>query len=289
MKENNQNKLQDNSVQNKSIQDNTQSISIIKTSFPKRYKDVGINEEHGVVLAAGLSSNGIHPFISIYSTFLQRGYDQISHDLARMNLNSTFLIDRAGLVGADGDTHQGIYDASFLYTIPNCVITMASKPSQINALLEESMNNHGVFAIRYSKELFKKESQVTDEKVAFGEWKVLRTGEKTAVVSYGPNILDLVNALDEKDINVTVFEAIYIRPILKHNIEKLFNYDKVIIYDAYSTVVGFANTLVTELVEAGYKGQIITKTIPNEFINHSSIKEQINDTGISIDKIIDIL
>ena len=88
-------------------------LSKIQQDFPTRFKDVGINEEHAVILAAGLSANGIHPFISIYSTFLQRSYDEISHDLARMNLSSTLLIDRAGLVGSDGDTHQGIYDASF--------------------------------------------------------------------------------------------------------------------------------------------------------------------------------
>ena len=88
-------------------------LTEIEKDFPKRYKDVGINEEHGVVLAAGLSSNGIHPFISIYSTFLQRAYDEIIHDVALQNLHVIFAIDRAGLVGADGETHQGIFDISF--------------------------------------------------------------------------------------------------------------------------------------------------------------------------------
>lgn len=261
----------------------------IQKDFPTRFKDVGINEEHGVVLAAGLSSNGIHPFISIYSTFLQRGYDEISHDLARMNLNSTLLIDRAGLVGSDGDTHQGIYDSSFLYTIPNCVIAMASKSSQISSLLEESMDNHGVFAIRYPKELFNKNKVEKDENVEFGEWKELLTGEKTAVVSYGPIINKLVKEIKKKNLNITVFEAIYVRPILDKYVDELAKYERVIIYDAYSTQVGFANTLVAELVSKGYKGEIIVKAVPNKFINHSTIEEQRNQLGISIDKIIDIL
>ena len=261
----------------------------IQKDFPTRFKDVGINEEHGVILAAGLSSNGIHPFISIYSTFLQRGYDEISHDLARMNLNSTLLIDRAGLVGSDGDTHQGIYDSSFLYTIPNCVITMASKSSQISSLLEESMNNHGVFAIRYPKELFNKNKIEKDEKVEFGEWKELLAGEKTAVVSYGPIINKLVKEIKNKNLNITVFEAIYVRPILDKYVDELTKYERIIIYDVYSTEVGFANTLVAELVSKGYKGEIIVKAVPNKFINHSTIEEQRNQLGISIDKIIDIL
>lgn len=261
----------------------------IQKDFPDRFKDVGINEEHGIVLAAGLSSNGIHPFISMYSTFLQRGYDQISHDLARMNLNSTLLIDRAGLVGSDGDTHQGIYDSSFLYTIPNCVITMASKSSQISSLLEESMNNHGVFAIRYPKELFNKNKVEKDENVEFGEWKTLHSGEKTAIVSYGPIINKLVKEINKKNINITVYEAIYVRPILNKYVEELLKYERVIIYDAYSTEVGFANTLVANLVSKGYKGEVIVKAVPNKFINHSTIEEQRNELGISIDKIIDIL
>ncbi|MCR5308966.1 MAG: 1-deoxy-D-xylulose-5-phosphate synthase [Bacilli bacterium] len=264
-------------------------LTNIQKDFPDRFKDVGINEEHGVVLAAGLSSNGIHPFISIYSTFLQRSYDEISHDLARMNLNSTLLIDRAGLVGLDGDTHQGIYDASFLYTIPNCVITMASKSSQISSLLEESMENHGVFAIRYPKESFNKNAVEENEKVEFGEWKELLSGEKTAVVSYGPIINKLVKEIKKKELNITVFEAIYVRPILEKYIEDLLNYEKIVIYDAYSTEVGFANTLTALLITKGYKGNIIVKAVPNAFIGHSTIENQREELGISIDKIIDIL
>lgn len=261
----------------------------IQKDFKNRFYDVGIAEEHGIILSAGLSSNGVHPFISIYSTFLQRSYDEISHDLARMNLNATLLIDRAGLVGSDGDTHQGIYDASFLYTIPNCVITMASKPSQIYALLEESKNNHGVFAIRYPKETVLKSTKIEKEKIDFGEWKILLKGENTAVVSYGPIINELTETIQNKNLNVSVFEAIYVRPIMDINIKALLEYSKIVIYDAYSTEVGFANSLLSELAKAGYKGEIIIKAIPNKFINHASIQEQRNQLGISIDNIIDIL
>ena len=261
----------------------------IEKDFKNRFYDVGITEEHGIVLSAGLSSNGIHPFVSMYSTFLQRTYDEISHDLARMNLNATLLIDRAGLVGSDGDTHQGIYDASFLYTIPNTVIAMASEPSQIASLLEESKKNHGVFAIRYPKECIEKVDDIKNESVEFGEWKKALNGGETAIVTYGPIVNELVKKVQEKKLNVTIFNAIYTRPILKKNSESLFQYSKIVIYDAYSTEVGFANTLVSELISAGYKGQIIVKAIPNQFIGHATIEEQRNQLGISIDKIIDII
>lgn len=264
-------------------------LSNIAKDFKKRYYDVGINEEHAIILSAGLSVNGVHPFVSMYSTFLQRTYDEISHDLARMNLNATLLIDRAGLIGSDGDTHQGIYDASFLYTIPNSVITMASKPSQIASLMEESKKNHGVFAIRYPKEPLKVSEISGEENVKFGEWKLLAKGENTVVVTYGPIIKKLEEEIKNRKINASIFEAIYTRPILKENVEALLGYNKIVIYDPYSTEVGFANTLVADLVKAGYKNEIIVKALPNEFINHSSIDEQRKDLGISIDKIIDIL
>ena len=123
----------------------------------------------------------------------------------------------------------------------------------------------------------------------FGEWKELLTGEKTAVVSYGPIINKLVKEIKKNNLNVTVFEAIYVRPILDKYVDELAKYEKIIIYDAYSTEVGFANALVSELASKGYKGKIIVKAVPNKFINHSTIEEQRKDLGISIDKIIDIL
>ncbi|MCQ2087221.1 MAG: 1-deoxy-D-xylulose-5-phosphate synthase [Bacilli bacterium] len=265
------------------------SLFNIQKDFKNRFFDVGIAEEHATILAAGLSSNGVHPFVSMYSTFLQRSYDQISHDLARMNLSTTLLIDRAGLVGNDGDTHQGIYDASFLYTIPNCTIAMASSPSQINSLLTESIKKHGVFAIRYSKEKLAKEENIVDEEIKYGEWKGLLKGENTAIISYGPIVKKLVEEIKNRKLNVSVIEAIYTRPILESNLTGLNRYSKIVIYDAYSTNVGFANSLTKSLVKTGYKGEIIIKAIPNEFINHATIEEQREQLGISIDKIIDIL
>ena len=151
------------------------------------------------------------------------------------------------------------------------------------------MNNHGVFAIRYPKELFNKNKVEKDENVEFGEWKTLHSGEKTAIVSYGPIINKLVKEINKKNINITVYEAIYVRPILNKYVEELLKYERVIIYDSYSTEVGFANTLVANLVSKGYKGEVIVKAVPNKFINHSTIEEQRNELGISIDKIIDIL
>ena len=158
-------------------------LQTIFESFPHRIIDVGIAEEHALTMAGGLSISGKHPVVSIYSTFLQRAFDELSHDIARMNLNATILVDRSGLVGADGATHQGIYDESFLISTPNTVVTMASRIEEAYGLMDESLNKHGVFCIRYPR------SNVlpSNQKVAtpFGKWIKELSGEKTAIVSVG--------------------------------------------------------------------------------------------------------
>ena len=129
------------------------ALDSLFTIYPNRVIDVGISEEHAFTFAGGLAVSGFHPVISIYSTFLQRSYDELSHDIARMNLNATILIDRAGLVGNDGDTHQGIYDEAFLYTIPNVTIAMASRSNEALSLMKERLGQCKAFvSLSHEKE-----------------------------------------------------------------------------------------------------------------------------------------
>lgn len=258
--------------------------------YPNRMIDVGIAEEHAFTLAGGLASNGIHPVVSIYSTFLQRSYDQLSHDVARMNFNCTVLIDRAGLVGSDGETHQGIYDEAFLYTIPNVTITMASRSNEALSLMKESLCGHGVFAIRYPREYFSIQTEEV-KKIPYGSWKVeLESKSKqTAIVSVGPITVDLKKKLQELHKDVALFNAIYVRPMDEKKVLELLGYEKVIIYNAYATKEGFANALESRLMSLGYKGKVIVKTVPTEFVKQATIEEQRELYGIKIDNIIDLL
>lgn len=258
--------------------------------YPNRMIDVGIAEEHAFTLAGGLASNGIHPVVSIYSTFLQRSYDQLSHDVARMNFNCTVLIDRAGLVGSDGETHQGIYDEAFLYTIPNVTITMASRSNEALSLMKESLCGHGVFAIRYPREYFSIQTEEV-KKIPYGSWKVeLESKSKqTAIVSVGPITVDLKKKLQELHKDAALFNAIYVRPMDEKKVLELLGYEKVIIYNAYATKEGFANTLESRLMSLGYKGKVIVKTVPTEFVKQATIEEQRELYGIKIDNIIDLL
>lgn len=260
-------------------------IDKIHDNFPKRTIDVGIAEEYAVTMSGGLSASGFHPVVSVYSTFLQRAYDEISHDLARPNLNATLLIDRAGLVGNDGTSHQGIYDEAFLMSIPNTVITMAATPGQAKALLKESFNNHGVFAIRYPK--YNCSEELIEESIPFGKWLEVLIGEKTAIVAVGPEVEELKELLKGK--KVTLLNAIYQRPLDENWIDKLLDYEKVIIYDAYATEVGFPQCVSAKLMEKGYKGKVIIKAVPNQFVKHATVKEQKEEFGLIASDIVKLI
>lgn len=254
-------------------------------NFPDRTIDVGISEEHAFTMSGGLSASGYHPVISIYSTFLQRAYDELSHDLARMNLNCTILIDRAGLVGNDGETHQGLYDEAFMFTIPNITITMASRTSEALSLLKESTCNHGVFAIRYPRETVSSCSEEV-KKIPYGTWKEELLGKEVAIVSVGPMTLKVKNALIENKANVTLYNAIYLRPIDEVKTLELLKYNKVIIYNPYATKEGFANALSTKLIDLGYKGKIVCMTVPNEFVKQASIDEQREQFSLTVEDVL---
>ena len=258
------------------------------TLYKNRMFDVGIAEEHALTMAGGLAVGGYHPIVSMYSTFLQRGYDEISHDIARINQNCTLLIDRAGLVGADGDTHQGLYDEAFLYTIPNTNIAMASRQNETYSLLKESLNNHAVFAIRYPREqLLDENNEVVD--IPFASWIKELEGKDTAIVSVGPNTIPLKEELIKQKKNVTLYNAIYVKPFKDEYVDELLNYKKVIIYNPYATKEGFAQALEAKLLERGYKGEIIIRCVPTEFVKHASIKEQREKYSLLYEDIISLL
>ena len=260
-------------------------IKKIHDEFPKRTIDVGIAEEYAVTMSGGLAASGLYPVVSIYSTFLQRAYDEISHDIAKVNLNATLLIDRAGLVGNDGSSHQGIYDEAFLIGIPNTVIAMASNTGQAKSLLNESFKGHGVFAIRYCKNACN--GEYPEENLPYGKWKEELSGSKTAIVSVGPETEELKVLLKGK--GITLVNAIYQKPLDEEWVKKLLGYEKVIIYDGYSVESGFPQYLASRLMVEGFKGQVIIKAIPDTFVKHASVTEQRESFKLMVEDIIALL
>ncbi len=256
--------------------------------YPTRVFDVGIAEEHALTMSGGLSISGKHPIVSIYSTFLQRAFDELSHDIARMNLSTTILIDRSGLVGEDGNTHQGIYDESFLLATPNTVVAMASRESEAYALFKESFNNHGVFCIRFPRSKLVPNNE--REELSFGKWKKELSGKDIAIISVGPLTLDLKKLLEENKKNVSLYNALYLKPLDNELISnEIIKNNKIIIYDAYSIENGFAQYLTAKLVSLGYKGEIIVKAIPDVYVDHASINEQLDKFALQPEEILKLL
>ena len=254
---------------------------------PSRTYDVGIAEEHALTMAGGLSASGKHPIISMYSTFLQRAFDELSHDIARMNLNATLLIDRSGLVGEDGNTHQGLYDESFLISTPNTVVAMASNDAEARSLLKESFNNHGLFCIRYPRARIV--PSFDEVETAFGKWKKELDGD-VAVVSVGPITQELKKAILDSGKKAALYNALYQKPLDTDLINKeLIKYSTIIIYDAYAVETGFANYLSSYLLSLGYQGKVIIKAVPVIFVEHASQKEQLAKYGLDVDSIVKLL
>ena len=252
------------------------------SAYPKRTFDVGIAEGHALTLASGLAVAGTHPIVSIYSTFMQRAFDQIIHDIARMNLNITFLVDRSGLVGLDGETHQGIYDESFLLSTPNTVVTMPSSDKEAKYLLNESLKQHGPFFIRYPRDLLKKNHLIQEENHQFGKWimECVANSKRVAVIAVGQLLRSLKELIIEADLDVTLVNALFLKPHDQEMLSSLSEYETIVIYDAYATEFGFVSYLKTKLCEMSYKGQIKSFAIPDVFVTQAKISEQLEEFGL---------
>ena len=191
-------------------------------------------------------------------------------------------------MGADGDTHQGIYDEAFLYTIPNVTIAMASRGNEALSLLKESLCNHGVFAIRYPRDYLTREAQEV-KKIPYGSWKEELNGSGVAIVAVGPIVIPLKEKLLSLDKKVTLYNAIYQKPMDENKVLNLLNYKKIIIYNPYATKEGFSNALEAKLLELGYKGEIIVKVVPTTFVKQATIDEQMEEFGLSINDVINVI
>ncbi len=259
--------------------------------FPLRSCDVGIAEEHAVTMAGAMSLAGLHPIVTIYSTFLQRAYDELSHDCARMKTDMTLLIDRAGLVGKNGETHQGIYDVSFLKGIPNVTISMPSTYASLLALLDESMEKgRGVYAIRYPHEIMRKEEkEAVEPPLRYGKWirrkEIVEGGVN--VVAVGPLGHELYTKA--KNMGIGFIDPLFLVPLDEETIDELMKSECIVIYDPYSTRAGFAETLLAKLMEKGYKGKTIIRALPISFIPHASNKEQLEGSSLLIEQMLELL
>ena len=253
--------------------------------YPDRTYDVGISEEHAAVFASGMAVSNLHPYLSVYSTFLQRSYDEISHDIARMDTNVTMLIDRVGLPGNDGETHEGIFDVAYLNTIPNVAICMAKDQNQARDLFAFSSQYTHPLAIRYprGKTLIQEEKEL--KTIKLGEWCIENQGDDTAIITYGPIVNDVVKSFNKH----TIVNAIFQKPIDIELLKSLLNKKQIVIYDIYGTEEGFASIVKDELNKLSYKGLVKTLCVPSSFIKHGSIDNQIKALNLSLEHLKNLL
>ena len=253
--------------------------------YPSRTFDVGISEEHAAVFASGMAVNGLHPYLSVYSTFLQRSYDEISHDIARMNVPVTMLIDRVGLPGSDGETHEGIFDVAYLNTIPNVSIAMAKDQNEAESLFNFSLNYQYPLAIRYPRGKTLKQESTDIKELKLGEWSLENNGDDTAIITYGPIVNDVLERFKEH----TVVNAIFQKPIDIELLKTLLNKKHIVIYDIYGTEEGFASIVKEALYNLSYHGIISSLVVPSSFIKHGKISEQMKELGITLDDLAKLL
>ena len=244
----------------------------------KRAYDVGISEEHAAILTNSLSVGGKKVYLSIYSSFFQRAYDEVAHDIARMDGNVTILLDRAGLVGHDGETHQGIYDVAMLYSIPGISIAMAKDQHDAAKLMKFSISYNHPLVIRYPNTTthYDKLTNLPDDTIVYGKWEILKKASSgITLISAGPKVCEFL------DLDINIIYPIFLNPIDIDCLKEFLDSKVIIIHDAYSTINGFASIVKLALYDLGYKGKIIIRAISNKFIKAASISEQ------EIDELVD--
>ncbi len=260
-------------------------LNKISELFPKRITDVGIAEEHALTLAAGLAIDGKKPFISIYSTFLQRGYDQMFHDIVRQNANVVIGIDRAGLVGGDGETHQGIYDISFLSHMHNLVICQGKTKEEIAGLIDFGFEYNGPIAIRYPRggQFNISDINTNREKIELGKWKYIAKTDKPKLVifSYGSILDNIEQATSDLKIDIDIVNCLFIKP-LDTDFLDYYKQTNILVIEEH-THIGSLQAAINDY----YNTQNIAKVINvinlgDKFIEQGSIDDLYKEAGLDV-------
>jgi len=248
--------------------------------YPAQYFDVAIAEQHAVTLAAGLACEGLKPVVAIYSSFLQRAYDQLIHDVALQNLPVLFAIDRAGIVGADGETHQGAYDLSFMRCIPNMIIMAPSDTNECRQMLYTGYQCNQPVAVRYPRgSAGTCEVESTMSAIEIGKARSIKQGNKVAILSFGTLLENAKVAADE--LNATVIDMRFIKPLDTDAISELLGSHDVIVTLEDNAIAGGAGSAVNEYL-AAIKADVTTLNlgIPDEFIKHGTQDEMHAEMGL---------
>lgn len=264
-------------------------------AFPERMFDVGIAEQHAVTFAAGLAADGFKPFCTIYSTFLQRGYDQVVHDVAIQNLPVRFAMDRAGLVGADGPTHAGAFDIAYLACLPNFVLMAAADEAELTHMVATAVaHDSGPIALRYPRGegtgiAIPEEGDVLE----IGKGRIMREGTRIALLSYGTRLGECMTAAEQLEtlgLSTTVADARFAKPLDRQLIERLADEHEVLITIEEGSVGGFGAMVLHSLAERGrldHGLKVRTMTLPDIYIDQDTPQNMYKQAGLDADSIVE--
>jgi 1-deoxy-D-xylulose-5-phosphate synthase len=273
-------------------------LDLFGYEFPERTFDVGIAEQHAVTFAAGLAAEGYKPFCVIYSTFLQRGYDQIVHDVALQNLPVRFAMDRAGLVGADGATHAGAFDIAYLGCLPNMVLMAAADEGELmDMVATAAAHDSGPIAFRYPRgEGVGMDLPERGTVLPIGKGRILRKGTDAAILSYGTRLQEALNAaeiLEQKGISVTVADARFAKPLDRDLIDDLVKNHAALITIEEGSVGGFGALVLQDITTRGVtdfsKTKFRTMTLPDTFQDHDDPAKQYAEAKLSAKHIVETI
>lgn len=263
------------------------------SEFPERFYDVGIAEQHAATFAAGLATQGMKPFLAIYSTFLQRAYDQVVHDICRQKLNVFIGIDRAGLVGSDGETHQGVFDIAFLRHIPNIVLMMPKDENEGQHMVNTAIQyNDGPIAMRFPRgNGYGVPMDNELKEIPIGTWEVLKEGSDATILTFGttiPMALDAAAQLEKENYSVRVVNARFIKPMDAKMLTSLLS-EKLPILTIEEAVLqgGFGSAVMEYAQEQGFYGAVIDRMgIPDYFIEHGSVDELLQEIDLTAEAVV---
>jgi 1-deoxy-D-xylulose-5-phosphate synthase len=268
-------------------------LNILQSAMPGRVFDVGIAEQHAVTFAAGMAAGGMKPFCAIYSSFLQRGYDQVVHDVALQNLPVRFMIDRAGLVGADGPTHAGAFDISYLAALPNMtVMACADEAELVHMMTTAAAHDAGPIALRYPRgEGTGAPLPETGEVLEIGKGRVLQEGRDIAILSFGAHLTEATEsarALEARGLSVTIADARFAKPLDTELVDRLVAGHGAVVTVEQGAMLGFGALVLHHLAASGQLDggcAIRTLHLPDRFIDQASPAEMYADAGLTADDI----
>lgn len=268
------------------------SLNIMMQAMPKRAFDVGIAEQHAVTFSAGLATQGMVPFCNIYSSFMQRAFDQVLHDVAIQNLNVVFCLDRGGLVGADGATHHGAYDLAYMRLIPNMVVAAPMNEEELrNLMYTAQLPNQGPFSIRYPRG----NGVMTEWKTPFKEIKIgkgrkITAGEDIAILTIGHpgNFAQkAIEALKGAGVSIAHYDMRFVKPLDTLLLHEVFSkFKKIITVEDGCLMGGFGSAVLEFMVDQKYQAEVVRLGIPDEYIHHGTQEELWADCGFDTQSII---